>query len=439
MKRILSLLIASVMVIGILTSCQAPGEGTDRVAIAGDYVEAFIDQDYRELGSFSLTFRMRWSLNNRVYRTIKDQLFQEFGEFIEVSEVEETVSGEYYIVRHICRFTGGYGNINVVFDGKNRIAGLNYTFNKTYKEDDESINVLFGREYTLPGSMIVPSVDNPVPAVIIVHGSGPSDRNGEFGGNAVYFDIAQKLAEKGIASLRYDKRTYVYQDPNDYDMGTFTVYDETINDVVSAFKFLSLQPGIDPKEIYIIGHSLGGYLIPRIAKEIPDAKGFIMLAPNATPIEDLMIVQTEYIYGIDGRISKTEQNTIDSIAETAEIIRHLAPGDAYESSELLNAPVSYWLDLRDYNPLFEIGGIERPVLIVHGERDYQVNRSEYELWHSSVMELDNVESVLLPGLNHMFAYGTEASTPQEYYKLSEVDSSVIDLISEFIGENQYGD
>ncbi|HPQ47781.1 MAG TPA: hypothetical protein PLP30_10460, partial [Clostridia bacterium] len=140
-----------------------------------------------------------------------------------------------------------------------------------------------------------------------------------------------------------------------------------------------------------------------------------------------------------GRISKTEQNTIDSIAETAEIIRHLAPGDAYESSELLNAPVSYWLDLRDYNPLFEIGGIERPVLIVHGERDYQVNRSEYELWHSSVMELDNVESVLLPGLNHMFAYGTEASTPQEYYKLSEVDSSVIDLISEFIGENQYGD
>ncbi|HPJ23037.1 MAG TPA: hypothetical protein PLH18_11860, partial [Clostridia bacterium] len=182
MKRILSLLIASVMVIGILTSCQAPGEGTDRVAIAGDYVEAFIDQDYRELGSFGLTFWMRWSLNNRVYRTIKDQLFQEFGEFIEVSEVEETVSGEYYIVRHICRFTGGYGNINVVFDGKNRIAGLNYTFNKTYKEDDESIDVLFGREYTLPGSMIVPSADNPVPAVIFVHGSGPSDRNGEFGG-----------------------------------------------------------------------------------------------------------------------------------------------------------------------------------------------------------------------------------------------------------------
>jgi pimeloyl-ACP methyl ester carboxylesterase len=325
-----------------------------------------------------------------------------------------------------------FGDVNVVFDSKNRIAGLNYTYNKTYSEDDVSFDVLFGTEYTLPGSLIVPEAEVPLPAVIIVHGSGPSDRNGEVGGSAVYYDIAIGLEEAGIASLRYDKRTYVYYEDSDYDMQSFTVYDETIDDVVKAFEFLRLQQGIDPDRIYIAGHSLGGYLIPRIAEELPDAAGFIMLAPNASPLEDLMVVQTEYIYGLDGRLTQTEKNSIRVIEETAEIIKNLKPGDNYEVAELFNAPVSYWLDLQEYRPLQEIKLVGKPVLIIHGERDYQVNTSEYKKWQIAVADMINADSILIPGLNHMLAYGEEQSTPQEYYQLSEVDSSVMTLMAEFI-------
>ncbi|MBN2882580.1 MAG: DUF3887 domain-containing protein, partial [Clostridia bacterium] len=148
MKKHISLAVISIFIVIMLVSCQVPGEDADRVSIAGDYVDAFISQNYRELGSFSLTFRLRWSLNNRVYKSIFDQLEQEFGEFIEISKVEETTSGEYNIVTHICKFSERYGNINVVFDSKNRIAGLNYAYNKTYSEDDVSFDVLFGTEFT---------------------------------------------------------------------------------------------------------------------------------------------------------------------------------------------------------------------------------------------------------------------------------------------------
>ncbi|MBN1624498.1 MAG: hypothetical protein JW903_09020, partial [Clostridia bacterium] len=165
------------------------------------------------------------------------------------------------------------------------------------------------------------------------------------------------------------------------------------------------------------------------------AAGFIMLAPNASHLEDLMVSQTEYIYGLDGSLTQTEKSSIRAIEEAAEIIKNLKPGDNYEASELFNAPVSYWLDLQDYRPLQEIKLVGKPVFIIHGDRDYQVNENEYNKWHSAVEDMINAESILITGLNHMLAYGEEQSTPQEYYQLSEVDSSVIDLMAEFIQEN----
>lgn len=432
MKRATALLVTMLLLVLILASCAGPGEFVDREDIASRYIEAFIAQDYRVLGNFHMTFKMKWSLNNRAYKSIKDQIEEEFGAFEEVVGIEEYEYNGYMVVSQTSRFKNMYGDLNILFDDQNRIAGFRYAYNKTYQENDTSYDVIFGTEFPLPGSLLIPNNEKAVPAVIIVHGSGPSNRDGEIGGSAVYFDLAVGLERKGIASLRYDKRTYVYTDAADYDMSEFTVYDETIDDVVSAYKFLSVQPGIDSERIYIIGHSLGGYLIPRIAEELPEAAGFVMIAPNASPIEDLMVLQTEYLYGLDGNLSKTEKKGIQAVKDTAEIIRNLQPGDNYASSELFNAPVSYWLDLQNYNPVLELRNVERPVIIIHGDRDYQVNTSEYERWKDTALNLANVRSVLIPGLNHLMAYGDEQSTPQEYYLLSEVDQTVIDSIAEFI-------
>ena len=109
-----------------------------------------------------------------------------------------------------------------------------------------------------------PSLPNGVenaPVAILVHGSGPQDRDESFGPNRPFRDLAAGLATKGIAVLRYDKRTKRY--PESFaDLKNPTVKEETVDDVSSAIEYLKYRPEIDGRRITVIGHSLGGMLAP---------------------------------------------------------------------------------------------------------------------------------------------------------------------------------
>src|SRR5262249_49102198 len=98
----------------------------------------------------------------------------------------------------------------------------------------------------LPGTLLLPKGRGPFPAVVFVHGSGPNDREEAVGGTRVSRDLADGLADRGIASLRYEKRTKAR--PEDY-RGAYTVDDETTDDAVAAAAFLRTQAEIDPKRI----------------------------------------------------------------------------------------------------------------------------------------------------------------------------------------------
>ena len=154
-----------------------------------------------------------------------------------------------------------------------------------------------------------------MPAVILVHGSGPNDRDETIGANKPFKDLATGLASRGIAVLRYDKRTRVHG-AKVAALTDFTVNQEVIEDVIEAVKALRAQPRIDPARVFVLGHSLGGMLVPRIATADPTIAGLIVLAGAARPLEEAIVAQSRYIAVADGTISPEEQQGIDQAAAT---------------------------------------------------------------------------------------------------------------------------
>jgi len=129
--------------------------------------------------------------------------------------------------------------------------------------------IVLGAEtnYPLNGILAIPDGTNGLlPAVVLVHGSGPSNMDEKVENITPFKDLAQGLSEKGIAVLRYNKRTFVYGKQMKTDTG-LSVREETIEDAILAADFLRKDIRIDSNKMFILGHSMGGMLAPRIDAE----------------------------------------------------------------------------------------------------------------------------------------------------------------------------
>ncbi len=288
--------------------------------------------------------------------------------------------------------------IRVVLNGENRLLGLRVA---PPPPDPEELAVISGA-IRLPAKLTAPMAGRgPFPAVVLVHGSGPQDEDETIGPVKFFRDIADGLSARGIASLRYVKRTRMYPPA---DPSKFTVEQETVEDAVNAAALLRTQADIDPKRIYLIGHSLGGYLAPRIAKRDPALRGVVVLAGNTRPIPVLIEEQIKYV------------------------------GAAPEMAEQLKraAPESYWKDLESYDPVAAAKSIAAPMLILQGERDYQVTMADFAGWRSGLGKSDRVTLKSYPKLNHLFREGEGKSTPAEYARGGAMAEYVLDDISAWI-------
>ncbi len=287
-------------------------------------------------------------------------------------------------------------------------------------------NVTIGEApYELGATLTLPISRRKVPAVVLVHGSGPSDRNSQIGPNAPFRDLASGLSSIGMAVLRYDKRTFTYG-AELAAMTAYTVDDEVTDDAVAAITWLRQQPEIDSEHIYLVGHSLGGYLAPRIASRV-DVAGLILLAAPARSLLDLMEEQYAYIVETSAELSDMEREVIEQRLTTIAVARNVTPQTSADSLPFGIVP-EYWIDLQDYEPHTTLAGLDVPTLLIFGERDYQVPLAEEELWTESVGDLDRVTIRRLPGLNHLLMMGEGLSTAAEYERPGFVDRSVIETI-----------
>ena len=162
----------------------------------------------------------------------------------------------------------------------------------------------------LPGMLTLPKGVQKPPVVILIQGSGSSDMNESLGTapNRPFEDIAHGLAEQGVATLRYNKRTYQYPSG-----GGDTIQYEMLDDAAAAVKLLGSDGRVDANRIYLLGHSLGGMMAPKIAADNPQIKGFVSMAGSLRTFQELSLDQNKA--GIAAETSLTEQQKSTMLAQ----------------------------------------------------------------------------------------------------------------------------
>jgi len=268
---------------------------------------------------------------------------------------------------------------------------------------------------------------------VLVHGSGPNDRDETIFANKPFRDLAWGLASKGVAVLRYEKRTKQYAAKLAASgIGKFTVKEETIDDALGAVAQLRSIDNIDSKRIFVLGHSLAGMVAPRIGQTDPKLAGLIILAGSTRPLEDLMVEQTRYLLSLDGKISEAGQAKLDELLVEMAKVKRLTSADASSPKLLLHAPPLYWLDLREHDPVVAVKTLKQPLLILQGGRDYQVTTADFEGWKKALGSQPAVTFKLYPELNHLFVSGEGKSTPAEYERPGHVAEVVVTDIADWI-------
>jgi len=418
----------------------------ERFAAAKTVADQFLKGDYAAVEE-GFDAAMKAALPVDKLKEVRASLEVQAGAFKRQLGTRAEKYQQYDIVYVTCEFDKATLDVKLVFDPPGQVAGLFFqpapsaatatyippAYVKTDVFHEQDVTVGSG-EWALPGTLTRPVGDGPFPAVVLVHGSGPSDRDETVGPNKTFRDLAWGLASRGIAVLRYEKRTKQWAGKLIADArATLTVKEETIDDALSAVALLRRIAGIDPARIYVLGHSLGGYLVPRIGAADPQIAGLIVMAGPTRPLEDMILEQQTYIAGLDGTISADEKASLDLLAAQVAHVKDPNLSATTPTADLpLGIAANYWLDLRGYKPAELAKGLKQPMLILHGGRDYQVTIADFDGWRSTLAARRDVQLRLYPTLNHLFIAGEGRSMPAEYETAGHVAEQVITDVAEWI-------
>ena len=301
----------------------------------------------------------------------------------------------------------------------------------------EEVVIGKGTEYELAGLLSIPvgaNSNRQYPAVVLVHGSGPLDVDSTIFANKPFRDIANYLASNGIAVIRYNKRTVTHGEKMIEEFGgSLTVYEEIIEDAILATEILKANPRIDKNRIFIIGHSLGAMLAPRIHIESGGIyAGLILLAGSPRFLLDISYDQSIDI--IEKTMEGAEKEAILAIfTENWDV--HIAalvnlPDDVAKNTIIDDNISAYYFKDLYVHPISEyIKRITVPFLVLQGSRDFQVYPDkDFALYKELLSGRSNVTFKLYEGLNHLFMpsiIGDITQFSEEYSVPSHVDAQVL--------------
>lgn len=431
-RRALACLIA-------LAVAAAPASlAADPVPRAREILRLYLDgkfDEFREAGTPDVKSALRPGLADQMSAQIAAQIGAFRKEIGETHSAQGGLTSVTFTLDH----ERGTLKLLVAVDAEGRMAGFfvagleprtdgwkapGYADANAFAEE----SVVVGKDpWALPGTLTLPKKAGPFPAVVLVHGSGPNDADETILANKPFKDLAWGLATRGIAVLRYEKRTKAHGAKM---TGTVTLDEETIDDAVAAAALLRARKDVDPERVFVLGHSLGGTAAPFIAKKDGKLRGLVVLAGTPRPALDLVAEQMEHIARADGTVSEEEKKGLEDWKKSAADLR--AGKKEALAANLLGAPGAYWLSFDTLDAAGAAKSLSLPMLFLQGGRDYQVTRACFETWQRALSGMKNVTFREFADSNHLFMAGEGVSTPDEYGKPGHVDGKVIDFVAEWI-------
>jgi hypothetical protein len=262
-------------------------------------------------------------LNSTAMQSIWESLQKQQGKLLQTGAPYLVADTTFQTIYQLCTFEKGKLDLKITTNAQNKIAGLFFVppvSRQTYTLPDYAVtdNVLEtsleikNGTYTLPAKLTYPKSGSKFPVVVLVHGSGPNDMDETIGPNKIFKDLAYGLASKGVAVLRYTKRTKIYA--TQIDASKITLQQEVIDDAIAAITVAKGIVAVDPQRIFVCGHSLGGTCAPAIAINSKLTAGIILLAASARPLEDVALEQLLYLS--DG--SAVAKKNIDDFKSTGK-------------------------------------------------------------------------------------------------------------------------
>jgi predicted esterase len=334
-------------------------------------------------------------------------------------------------------------NCTIRFDYSGRIDELNVSavqpeIQYTRPVYDNTANyteqqVTFGDGvWRLPATLTIPKGKGPFPVVILVHGSGASDRDESLGPLKPFRDIAVGLAQKNIAVLRYEKRTLEHSTKMKL-IGNFTMIEEFEQDAYAAAEYLKSVEQIDSSNIILLGHSQGGYFLPKMLSDDKSEtfKAGIIMSGCTRPIYQLILDQYEYLMG-KGLVSKEQYEYLKGQTEMLNDSSFYAknPPEGYTLGNEY-----YYNYMKNYDVLDIARALKKPMLVLQGERDYQVRADvDFSTWKKVFTGKQNVSFKLYEKLNHMYTEGEGDCLPSEYMISANIPQYVIDDIGAFVNK-----
>jgi pimeloyl-ACP methyl ester carboxylesterase len=299
-------------------------------------------------------------------------------------------------------------------------------------------------QFQLAGTLTLPNAEGPgpYPAVVLITGSGPQDRDENLMGHRPFLVLADHLTRQGIAVLRVDDRG---MGDSEGPSVTDSTSEELATDTLAAIAFLKKDARIEPKRIGLIGHSEGGMIAPLVALKTPDDVAFVvLLAGTGVPGDEILVEQNRRILlamGTNPALVTLNRAALTVMIAAAKSGKDPAPDEAAKAGGTLSNALAGPLGGRwfryflSHDPRPALRQLHCPVLVLNGEKDLQVlpdqNLPEIE---KALREAGNpdVTIVRLPNLNHLFQTATKG-TPDEYASIEEtMNPSVLDTVSKWL-------
>lgn len=286
------------------------------------------------------------------------------------------------------------------------------------------------------GTLSMPHGARRGPAVVLLAGSGPNDRDETLGRNKPFKDLAWGLASRGVAVLRFDKVTFAHASEVAVK-SDFTLADEYLPQALAAIEILRTHPGVDAGRIFVLGHSLGGTVAPMVASKAPSVAGLVIMAGGAQPLHLAMLRQVRYLASLDPNASAASAAALEALAEQVRRVDDPGLSPTTPATDLpFGVPAPYWLALRNYQPVTVAASLAQPMLLLQGGRDYQVTVvDDLALWEQGLQGRENVSIRVYPADNHLFLPGGGPSTPAELEPAQHLDPDVITDIAVWLAES----